>query len=482
MKKENMKNNKKKIIIIVSLIMVFIIITILLYVLVFNKKVYLKDFISEDKVQVGSEYKDKKFSICYGTIISCKDIKYKVSGIVDSKKIGEYILTYNYKIKDHEEKLEKKVLVYDDIKPEIVVDEELSFCKNGNVGKGKYHATDNYDGDLTSQVKLSVEGDKSYLEVSDSSNNKTIIEVNVLEFTSDPTISLNGEASMSLIVGGTYNEKGASASDICDGDLTDKIVISGSVDTSKKGTYTITYSVTNSDSKTAEVKRTVYVQNRAIVANGSGCSKAGAIYLTFDDGPQSGSTEKILNVLRDEGVKATFFVTSNGPDSLIKREYDEGHVVALHTSTHNYAKIYASKEDFFNDLNTVSNRVKNITGFESKIIRFPGGSSNTVSRNYSRGIMTLLTSEVLERGYRYYDWNVDSEDAGRCSGSQSSSCVYNNVVGGLSLNKCNMVLMHDIKWYTANAISDIIHYGKERGYSFEVITMDTPMVTQRVNN
>lgn len=480
--KEIKLSKKKKIIIIISLILLFLIITLLLYFLVFNKKVYFENYDKEDKVEVLNEYKDKKFSICYGTIINCKKIKYETSGNVDTTKLGEYTLTYTYKINNKEQKLKKKVVVYDDIKPEIIVDEELSFCKNGKVGHGKYHATDNYDGDLTENVQLSIEGDKSYLEVTDSSKNKTSIEVNALEFTSDPVITLNGDANMTLYIGSKYNEQGAIATDICDGDISDKIITSGNVDTNTKGTYTITYSVTNSDSKTTEVKRTISVKARSLVSFGSGCSKAGAIYLTFDDGPQWGSTEKILNVLRDEGVHATFFVTSNGPDSLIKREYDEGHVVALHTSSHNYAKIYASRDAYFNDLNIISNRVKNITGYESKIIRFPGGSSNTVSRKYKIGIMSTLTQEVLEKGYRYHDWNVDSEDAGRCSGSASSSCVYNNVVNGLSLNKCNMVLMHDIKNYTANAISDIIHYGKNNGYSFEVITMDTPMVTQRVNN
>ena len=479
--KEVKKSKKKKIIIIVSLILSFIIITALLYVLVFDKKVYFESFTDEAKILVGNEYKDKEFSICYGTIVGCKNIKYETVGNVDTTKLGEYTLTYKYKIKDKENTLERKVLVYDDVKPEIIVDSELSFCKNGKIGKGSYHATDNYDGDLTSKVKLTIEGDKSYLEVVDSSDNKESIEVAALEFTSDPVIKLNGESQIYMYVGGTYSDKGATATDVCDGDLTDKIVKSGSVDTNTKGTYTITYSVENSDGKKAEVKRTVVVQVRSAVSLGSSCNKAGAIYLTFDDGPQWGSTEKILNTLKDEGVHATFFVTSNGPDSLIKREFDEGHVVALHTSSHNYGKIYSSVNAYFNDLNIISERVKRITGKESKIIRFPGGSSNTVSRNYAKGIMTTLTNEVISRGYRYYDWNVDSGDAGACS-SGSSSCVYNHVVYGLSLNRCNMVLMHDIKNYTANALADIIHYGKQNGYTFDVITMDTPMVTQGVNN
>ena len=96
--------------------------------------------------------------------------------------------------------------------------------------------------------------------------------------------------------------------------------------------------------------------------------------------------------------------------------------------------------------------------------------------------MTTLTSEVINRGFRYHDWNVDSNDAGACAKTASSSCVYSYVTNSLSKNRCNMVLMHDIKNYTANAIQDIIKFGKNNGYTFEVITMDTPMVTQKVNN
>ena len=484
MKKKNNKknNNDLKVILIVSLSFILInIITISIYFLYIYKELKIDGYIKTDKIEVFKDYQDKKISICYGTIFNCKKVEVIKEGEVDTKHIGEYTLVYKYKINNNLNKLEKKVIVYDDIKPEIIVDSELSFCKNGKVGKGKYHANDNYDGDITDKVKLSIEGDKSYLEVIDSSNNKESIEVSALEFTSEPIITLNGNDNIYMYLGGNYSEKGASASDICDGDLTDKIEINGSVNVNQVGTYVITYKVTNSDGKSVEAKRNVIVQKRVYAPSGSSCGKSGAIYLTFDDGPNASSTAKILDILKEEGVKATFFVTNNGPDNLILREHNEGHIVALHTASHNYQTIYSSVDNYFKDLYSVQNRVKRITGVESKIIRFPGGSSNTISRKYQRGIMTTLTNEVLARGFRYHDWNVDSGDAGACSGG-SSSCVYNHVTGGLSKSRCNMVLMHDIKSYTANALRDIITYGKNNGYTFEVITMDTKMVTQGVNN
>ena len=205
----------------------------------------------------------------------------------------------------------------------------------------------------------------------------------------------------------------------------------------------------------------------------------GVIYLTFDDGPNEGTTNVILDILKEEGVKATFFVTCKGPDELIKREYKEGHTVALHTASHDYATVYASDDAYFNDLKRVQDRVKNLTGFESKIVRFPGGSSNTISRRYSSGIMSRLTTELLNRGYKYYDWNISSGDAGSTT---DPSGVYSNVVNSLRTDRANMILMHDIKSYTRDALRDIIRYGKNNGYRFERITLDTEMVTQRVNN
>ena len=183
--------------------------------------------------------------------------------------------------------------------------------------------------------------------------------------------------------------------------------------------------------------------------------------------------------MKEEGVKATFFVTNNGPDYLIQREYNEGHTVGLHTASHNYSIVYKSVDSYYNDLTSVQNRVKRLTGYTSKIIRFPGGSSNTVSKNYSKGIMTILTKDVVNKGYRYYDWNISSGDAGETT---SSSGVYNNVIKNLSKNRSNMILMHDIKPYTRDALRNIIRYGKNNGYTFEKITMSTPMVTHGVNN
>ena len=138
---------------------------------------------------------------------------------------------------------------------------------------------------------------------------------------------------------------------------------------------------------------------------------------------------------------------TRGYDDVLKRAYDEGHTIGLHTSSHNYGYIYSSVDAYFNDLYAIQNKVKKITGFAPMIVRFPGGSSNTVSRNYSIGIMTRLTGEVLNRGYRYFDWNVDADDAG--GAYTDSNRIYLNVVNNLSYYKTNVVLMHDSYGHTA---------------------------------
>ena len=105
-----------------------------------------------------------------------------------------------------------------------------------------------------------------------------------------------------------------------------------------------------------------------------------AIALTFDDGPVPGITDKILDILKQANAKASFFVMGTSKLSYIKRAYAEGHTIALHTDTHNWS-IYKSEKTYFDDLNKISNKVKDLIGIETKIIRFPGGSNRKNLKN-----------------------------------------------------------------------------------------------------
>ena len=444
----------------------------ILAVFVIIYSIFLPRIVLKGKHQEIINYKEKYVEKGYTAKMIGKDLTrdVKVEGKVNYNKLGDYKIKYIVNVAGIKFTEERIVKVRDTSKPSITLNGEKDtyVCPNTKYKDEGAKAYDNYDKDITSKIKSEQKEDSVVYTVSDSSKNTASITRKLIyEDKTAPEIKLNGGEEIYISVGESFNDPGYSANDNCDGDITSKVKASGSVNANEQGSYELVYTVEDSNQNKSEVKRRVIVSN-------------GIIYLTFDDGPQMGTTNVILDILKEEGVKATFFVTNKGDDSLIKREFDEGHTVALHTASHDYAKVYASDEAYFADLYSVQDRVKRITGQESKIIRFPGGSSNTISRRYSVGIMSRITKETLNRGFKYYDWNLSSGDA--AGGHPTSSDIYNNVVNNLRHDRVNMVLMHDIKTYTRDALRDIIKYGKQNGYKFEKITMDTEMVTQRVNN
>ena len=468
-RRSNMNNNKNNLIILFSVLGGLCLI-IFLFSFFFVPQIDLKG----SKV-VTLNYKEKYIEEGYTAKSFGGDLtdKVRVVGDVDSSKLGTYEIIYSVDGMFKKE-VKRKVIVKDISRPSLSLnsDVDIYLCPGSTYTKEDYKAFDNYDGDITDKVNVIVRDNKVVYSVTDSNGNETSITKNLIyKDNSKPQLTLNGSSLVYAFVGEGYTDLGVKANDNCMGDITSRVSVNNKVNTSVSGKYDVTYTISDDNGNTSSISRSVVVSER---------NRPGTVYLTFDDGPQNGTTNVILDILKEEGVEATFFVTNKGPDNLIKRMYDEGHTVALHTATHNYATVYASVDSYFNDLTSVQNRVKNITGYTSYIIRFPGGSSNTVSRNYSKGIMSTLTGEVINRGYRYYDWNVSSGDAS--GGSVSSEMVKNNVINSLRKDRSNMVLMHDIKACTRDALRDIIKYGKENGYTFEKITMNTEMVRQRVNN
>ncbi len=437
-------------------------------------------------------YKNKNLELTYNTEFKnndytaksffkdyTKNVKTKTN--INPNKVGTYKVKYTLKFLFINITKERTVKVIDNVKPELKLEgEETEYvCPNTEYKEQGYTATDEYDGDITKKVEITKEPDKIIYNIKDSSGNEnTITRTLKYEDKEKPTITLKGSSEITIYVGNNYTEPGYTATDNCDGDITNNVSVSGTVNKNTAGTYTITYKVKDKSDNEDTKTRKVIVKNWSIIRPSGGGSGRGIVYLTFDDGPNEGTTNIILDILKEEGIQATFFVTCNGPDYLIQRMYNEGHTVALHTASHAYYYVYSSVDNYFNDLNQVSNRVERLTGQKSMIIRFPGGSSNTVSRNYSKGIMTTLTSEVKKRGYHYFDWNVDSGDAAGAGTNQ----IYYNVASNISLGRENVVLMHDIKYTTTYALRNIIKYGKENGFTFKKITYDTVMVTHGVNN
>ena len=200
-------------------------------------------------------------------------------------------------------------------------------------------------------------------------------------------------------------------------------------------------------------------------------------YLTFDDGP-SENTEAILDILDFYGVKATFFVIYHkGMDEQYKAIVNRGHTIALHTYTHDYRSVYTTESGFFEEMEQISDYIYTLTGVRTKIMRFPGGSSNTVSRKYNRGIMSFLKKNVIERGYVYQDWNVDSCDAE--SANTPPKKLMSNIRSSLKDNKTAMVLMHDAgntTNTTVEALPQIIEFFLSEGYALEKIDMNTEQI------
>ena len=302
-------------------------------------------------------------------------------------------------------------------------------------------------------------------------------DVNIMD-NEKPSLILNDESIIYLSVGAKYVEPGYVAIDNCDGNITDQVLVSGAVDTKKPGTYVLTYSVKDEEGNLSEAKRTIKIFPKNNYKPGAISNKT--IYLTFDDGPGAHTT-RLLDILKAYNVKATFFVTgyNNNYNDLLKREKEEGHTIGLHSYTHNYGLIYSSIDAYMEDLLNIQKKVKDYTGIESKIIRFPGGSSNTISRKYRTHIMSDLTSKVESLGFRYFDWTIASGDAGE---TKDSNKIVSNVTKSISENGANVVLMHDIKPYTVDAVERIIAFGLSNGYTFAPLTMDSPVVHQKVNN
>lgn len=341
-----------------------------------------------------------------------------------------------------------------------------------------YTALDDCDGDITAQVTRTQEGEVVRYTVKDSYGNECTAE-RTIRFVdrTPPVITLSGDQELWMQAGQTFVDPGYSAMDNGDGDMTGAVTVSGSINPYHAGDYTLTYTATDAAGNCAEAGRTVHVepirQPDQVEPDGK------VIYLTFDDGPGA-YTEQLLDVLAEYNVKATFFVTAANADYqwLIGKASREGHGIGLHTYSHKYDSIYASEDAYFDDLDQMQAVVEEETGQRTTMIRFPGGSSNTVSK-FNPGIMTKLAQDVTDMGYQYYDWNVLSGDAGETTDTET---VAQNVIDGVSGRRVSIVLQHDIKSFSVDAVEKIIVWGLSNDYTFLPLTPESPTAHHGINN
>ncbi len=197
-------------------------------------------------------------------------------------------------------------------------------------------------------------------------------------------------------------------------------------------------------------------------------------YLTFDDGP-SELTDDVLDILKQYDVKATFFVNGHTDEHSIEmyqRIVQEGHTIGMHSYTHDYKEIYASLNAFSSDFDRIMNLIYDSTGVASVFYRFPGGSSNTVSKQD----MSLFIRFLDEQGITYFDWNVASGDA--TNAPYTTSTVVENIMRDVVKYKTSVVLMHDSgnKQRTVEALPIVIRRLQKEGIKMAAIDEDTRVI------
>ncbi len=210
-------------------------------------------------------------------------------------------------------------------------------------------------------------------------------------------------------------------------------------------------------------------------ADGSGVKR---VYLTFDDGP-SIYTDRIIDILNEYGVKATFFVCGTGDSDeslrhVYKRIVDNGNTIGMHSYSHVYSRVYGDLDLFQYDLDKIRNLIYNETGVVPRYYRFPGGSGNTIASLPMSEYISVLYSQGME----YYDWNVYGGDSsGR---SLSSREIVRNTLEGVDRRNTAVILLHDTgsRKGTVEALPEILSGLQERGIDIRPIDDDTPPLHQ----
>ncbi len=195
------------------------------------------------------------------------------------------------------------------------------------------------------------------------------------------------------------------------------------------------------------------------------------IYLTFDDGP-SDRTDEILDILKKENIKATFFVlhykNTDASHPRMRRIVEEGHTLAFHSYTHQYKTIYASVEAFLEDAYKIFSEIKEATDFTPSIFRCPGGSRN----GYNKTIYKEIIAEMERRGFVCHDWNLSVEDS--VLPYKTAEEMTDFLMSYVGKKTRGVVLMHDAKGRkeTVKALPEIIQRFRDKGFTFAPLTPD----------
>ena len=194
----------------------------------------------------------------------------------------------------------------------------------------------------------------------------------------------------------------------------------------------------------------------------------GVAYLTFDDGPWRSITTGILDLLAEEEIIATFFpLPRSDSDDIFQRYIDDGHEIANHSNSHNFNRLYSRGiNTFTDDILTAHNFILDNFGYTMTSFRFPGGSMS-----WSRAGVEERIAALEDLGYIYFDWDIDSGDAGPASVDKSASALATRVLNGTGGKEHVVILMHDHRWRetTLEALPQIISGLRQQGYRFDIL-------------
>lgn len=194
------------------------------------------------------------------------------------------------------------------------------------------------------------------------------------------------------------------------------------------------------------------------------------VYLTFDDGPTPNVTDAILDVLKAHDVKATFFIVGKeikGRETVLRRIYEEGHGIGLHTYSHNFKIIYKNPESFIMEMEKTECTINEVLGTQLAlpVIRFPGGSAGRLNKNF----YNLLCA----KGYLIFDWNVDLQDGVKGQLSPSEFLANAKKCSDKSVRRIILAHCNSNNKNTCKALDGIITYYKSEGYTFKAIDSTT---------
>lgn len=295
---------------------------------------------------------------------------------------------------------------------------------------------------------------------------------NIPKNTETSGLSLCGEDELALLCGEPYIEEGYQALDKDGRDISDKVEVTGDLCVWRPGEYELTYSVTDSGGE-----RYVAARKIQVIANSlpETVKSEKTIYLTFDDGPGE-FTDELLTLLDSFDAKAAFFLIGKHIErypEILDRIISSGHSVGIHCYNHDYRYLYASEENFMEDLLKARKLIFDLSGYTANILRFPGGSTTAAAytKNNIDGGIDALSDILGNMGMRYYDWD-ESADA-KEDGPIYSVGRVKNAVEKLG---SPVVIEHDTRRGCLEVTREILEWGTENGYSFKALDVSDPEV------